>query len=215
MLITLSASYGSGGSQIGPQLAKRIGAQFFDRVIPAAVSERLAVPVSEADAHDDSSGTIIERLLSGFAVSGPVFGVPSVSREALLNNQDYLRETERLIREIAEIGDAVILGRAAAVVLRDDSRALHVRLDAPAPQRVGRLAKTGAKREAVEQRLRDTDRAREAYVKHFYGLDARDPTLYHLMIDSTVIPHATCVEVIAQAARARVSRGPAQGMAGA
>jgi cytidylate kinase len=207
MLITLSASYGAGGSQIGPQLAKQIGAQFFDRVIPAAVSERLAVSVEEADAHDDSAGSIIDRLLSGFAVSGPVFGVPAVSREALLNEQDYLHETERLIREIAEMGDAVILGRAAAVVLRDDPRALHVRLDAPVSQRIGRLAKTGAQQEAVEQRLRDSDRAREAYVKHFYGLDPRDPTLYHLMIDSTVIPHATCVEVIAQAARARRGAG--------
>ena len=52
------------------------------------------------------------------------------------------------------------------------------------------------------ERLRKSgDRAREAYVRHFYGCDARDPALYHLVIDSTTLPEAVVVDVIAAAAK--------------
>ena len=44
------------------------------------------------------------------------------------------------------------------------------------------------------------DRARTAYVKHFYGADPADPRLYHLVIDSTAIPLETVAELIVTAA---------------
>jgi cytidylate kinase len=50
--------------------------------------------------------------------------------------------------------------------------------------------------------MRQTDRARDAYVRHFYAADPRDPSIFHLMIDSTAIPLDDCVELIAGAARA-------------
>ena len=37
-------------------------------------------------------------------------------------------------------------------------------------------------------------------MRHFYGCDARDPALYHLVIDSTALATETVVEVIAAAA---------------
>jgi cytidylate kinase len=42
-------------------------------------------------------------------------------------------------------------------------------------------------RGTAERRMRETDRARNAYVRHFYNIDAHDPHLYQLTIDSTGI----------------------------
>jgi cytidylate kinase len=50
--------------------------------------------------------------------------------------------------------------------------------------------------------LDDNDRARTAYVKHFYGADPADPRLYHLVIDTTRLPASAAVDLIAAAARA-------------
>jgi cytidylate kinase len=47
------------------------------------------------------------------------------------------------------------------------------------------------------------DRVHLDYAKHFYGIELRDPSLYHLVLDSTAIPFETCVEFIASAASAR------------
>jgi hypothetical protein len=198
-LVTISASFGAGGSQIGPAVAQRLGVEFVDRAIPARVADRLQVPLDDALAHDESLGDAIGRLVSTFALLPELAG--AMVQAGYLAGEDYRRETERLIREHSS-GGAVILGRAAAVVLRDHPDALHVRLDGPAERRVAHaMAMADLSAEDAEQLRKSGDRSREAYVRHFYRCDARDPSLYHLVIDSTALPNDTVVEIIAAAAR--------------
>ena len=45
----------------------------------------------------------------------------------------------------------------------------------------------GLSRADAERLRKSGDRAREAYVRHFYGCDAARPALYHLVIDSTAL----------------------------
>ena len=198
-LVTISAAYGAGGSRIGPALARKLGVEFLDRAIPTAVADRLHVSLDNALAHDESLGDTIGRLASAFALLPELAG--AAAQAGYYAGEDYRRETERLIREHIE-GGAVILGRAGAVILRDEPDALHVRLDGPAERRVANAMQLEDLERADAERLRKSgDRAREAYVKHFYGCDARDPALYHLVIDSTSLSASTVVDVIAAAAR--------------
>ena len=199
-VVTISASYGAGGSQIGPQLAQRLSAKFVDRAIPSAVAERLAVPLSEAIAHDEAVRSVLERLLVRFAPAAQAFSGATPPPE-ILDERSYLKVTEQVIRERAAGGSVVILGRAAAVVLRDEPAALHVRLDGPRERRLEQAMRLEhADRETAERHMRETDRAREAYVRQFYDVDARDQSLYHLVLDSTALGLGTCVAVIATAA---------------
>jgi cytidylate kinase len=197
-LITLSASYGSGGSRIGPDVAAALDVPFLDRAIPAAVAEHLDLSADEVLAHEESAGGLLARIRSSLALSPE-------------HDEDYFRlETERVLREQAATGNAVILGRAAAVVLRDDQRALHVRVDGPVDRRIAQaMALEDVDMTEAERRLKQNDSAREGYVHHYYGVSARDPRLYHLVIDSTVIPLDACVELIVAAARAREHAAPA------
>jgi len=191
-LITLSASYGSGGSRIGPDLAALLDVPYLDRAIPTAVADHLALSEDEVLAHDESAGGLLARIRSSLALSPE-------------HDEDYFRlETERVLRERAATGKAVILGRAAAFVLRHDPRALHVRLDGPVEHRIAQaMALENIGMEEAERRLKQNDKAREGYVRHYYDVDARDPRLYHLVVDSTAIPLDATVELIAVAARAR------------
>jgi len=67
------------------------------------------------------------------------------------------------------------------------------------------MALESVDRETAKRHMRETDRAREAYVQQFYGVDARDASIYDLVIDSTVIGLDACVELIALAAADRAS----------
>jgi cytidylate kinase len=157
------------------------------------------VPLDDALAHDESLGDAIGRLVSTFALLPELAG--AMAQAGHVAGEDYRRETERLIREHTD-GGAVILGRAGAVILRDHPGALHVRLDGPPERRVAQAMAVEELTKQDAERLRKSgDRAREAYVRHFYGRDARDPSLYHLVIDSTSLSKETVVEVIAAAAR--------------
>ena len=147
-VVTLSASYGAGGSQVGPRLAERLGVAFLDRVIPTTVAERLAVPLDDALAHDDAVRSVLERLLLRFAPAAQAFSGAAPPSE-LVDERSFLRATEEVIRERAAAGSAVILGRAAAVVLADLPGALHVRLDGPAERR---LAQAGSSRASTARR---------------------------------------------------------------
>ncbi|NJP92147.1 cytidylate kinase-like family protein [Nonomuraea sp. FMUSA5-5] len=205
-VVTISATYGTAGSQIGPAVAERLGVPFVDRAVPSAVAEELGCPLEEALAHDDRAEHGLSRLFAG-AVRLPTVtfgGVDMYVPGAMpLAPEEFVRRTERMLKETARGQGGVFLGRAGALVLADHPGALHVRLDAPLARRVRQTATFGELSEREARRvIEDNDRARTAYVRHFYRADPADPCLYHLVLDSTTIPVTTCVELIVTAAEA-------------
>jgi cytidylate kinase len=205
-LITVSASYGAGGSRVGPAIAERLGVPFVDRVIPTDVAHALAVPLEDAIRRDESVSGPIDRLLMSLVPLAQIYG--GAPHDPMpVDDRSFRDATEQVIADRAESGRAVILGRAGALVLHDDPRALHVRLDGPAPARLRQATELqGIDRATAERRMHETDRARDAYVRQLYGADPRDPALYHLMIDSTALGLDACVELVVLAARARSER---------
>jgi cytidylate kinase len=201
-LVAISASYGAGGSEVGPALADRLGVPFVDRAIPMAVAERLEVDYDEAAAHDEafSSGSWIERILSGFI--GGDTGAPTPLPADTVTSEDFRRATEEELLRRAACGEGVIVGRGATIVLRDDPRALRVRLDGPVERRIEQAMRLGGvDRDTATRTLRQLDRVHADYARHFYDVEIRDPSLYHLTLESTALPFDTCVDLILQAAR--------------
>lgn len=205
-VVTISATYGTAGSLIGPAVAERLGVPFVDRAIPSAVAEELGCTLEEALVHDDRAEHGLGRLLSGaMRLPTVTFGGVDmyVSGAMPLAPEEYVRRTERMITQMARAQGGVFLGRAGALVLAAHPGALHVRLDAPAKRRVLQTAVlTEVTEREARKMLEDNDRARTAYVKHFYRADPADPLLYHLVLDSTTIPVDTCVDLIVTAAGA-------------
>ncbi|WP_084960680.1 AAA family ATPase [Thermoactinospora rubra] len=205
-VVTISATYGTAGSVIGPAVAERLGVPFVDRAIPSAVAEELGCTLEEALAHDDRAEHGLGRLLAG-AMRLPTVtfgGVDMYVPGAMpLAPEEFVTRTERMIKETAQSQGGVFLGRAGAVVLAEHPGALHVRLDAPLKRRVLQTATFFEIPEREARKLiEDNDRARTAYVRHFYRTDPADPHLYHLVLDSTTIPMPTCVEMVVMAADA-------------
>jgi cytidylate kinase len=62
----------------------------------------------------------------------------------------------------------------------------------------------GVDEATARETIRRLDRTHSAYLKQFYGADIDDPSLYHLVIDSTSIPIDACVELIALATRSLI-----------
>jgi len=195
-VVTISASYGAGGSWVGPEVAEHLGWRFIDRAIPVQVAERLDVPIEHAKVHDEAAEPRFTRLLARLPNTSGVV-VPEATTHA------FCRETERLLIEAADVGDVVVLGRAGAIVLRDRPGTLHVRLDGPGEARVFQAMRVEEiDEDEARRRQKSSDRARMDYVRHFYRADPRDPCHYHLVLNSTAVALPTCVELIVAAARA-------------
>jgi cytidylate kinase len=198
-VVTISASYGSGGSEVGPALAERLGVRFVDRVVSTETAHRLAQAENEG---------LFWRLIRSISPAGGLTA-GSIHAERELHDRFSDREAlESALRDAAAAGDVVILGRAGALALRDHPGALHVRLDGPAEARVFRAMEIQSVDEATaRERLAETDRARERFVRDIYGLDPTDPGLYTLVLDGTAFTTAACVEVIVAAVAAPRRQG--------
>jgi hypothetical protein len=197
-LVTLAAGYGTGGSRIAPAVAEMLGVPLLDRARPVPSGERLDELLVAQDPGDDQP-----PRLSTAAALGLCWGTPAgITLDALLPDDEERRASERAVRERAASGEGVILGRAAAVLLRDDPRVLHVRLDGPVDARVRRAMELQEiDEEEARRRLELADRARSAYVDEVYGVDPGSPGLYALVLDATAVGIDACAELVARAAR--------------
>ncbi len=200
-MVTVSATYGSGGSLVAPALASRLGLPFADRLIPARGGAGPAAECGEQLTDEERLASRRTSFLDRLAHLTGGLGLPVPSGDDL---RDHVREqVERSIRDIAAGAGGVILGRAAMVVLADHPTAFHVRLDGPEDRRCARaVAIEGIDEATARDRMAETDRARARYFTRIYGRDAADPALYHLVVDSTVLPVEACVRLVVDAATA-------------
>jgi len=210
LLITVSASYGAGGSVVAPALAGRLGLPFLQRVTTSEGHLAEPGPCDEQLSMEEVKATPVHRLLAHFTQAMPAG--PTQSPPSTHHQDEHLRgHGEAGIHHLLAAGGGVILGRAAAVVLGKD-RGFHVRLDGPAGRRAAQgAAVEGISQDQARQRLRAADKARTAYVRRLYRCDPADASPYHLVIDSTAIPLDTVTEIILTAARAHEASVPEQG----
>jgi len=203
LVITVSASYGAGGSVVAPALAARLGLPFMQRVTTSEGHPAPPGPCDEQVTTEEVKATPVHRLLASFTQAMPAG--PTQSPLSTHHQDHHLRgHGEAGIHRLLAAGaGGVILGRAAAVVLGKD-RGYHVRLDGPPERRIVQGAVVeGISEQEARTRLRVADRARTAYVRRLYRTDPADPALYHLVIDSTAIPLDTVIELILAAVRTR------------
>jgi cytidylate kinase len=201
-VVTISASYGAAGAEVAPAVAERLRLPFHDRAIPARVAGGLGVPLSEAEANDETVVRGLWRLVTSLGTMPDPGGgvVPTTAPD----DRAYRLQTERVLAEIADGAGGVVLGRAAALVLRDRPGTLHVRLDGPPERRLAEaVRRSGRPEEQVRREMETADRGREAYVRHFYRTDPAAARHYHLVVDSTVLPLETVVDLVVTAAEAR------------
>jgi cytidylate kinase len=222
-VVTVSATYGTGGSVIAPRLSEVLGLPFIDRLISADMSQDVARQEARSAFHAKSAvgesrwgrGEVASReslcegeqeiapagrFLSYFARAASVGAM--MAPDPIIDDDENIRVTvEEALRHVAAGGPAVILGRAGAIALRDRPNTFHVRLDGPVDRRVAWAAQfERLDVESARQRQAETDKARALFVKRLYRVDPTDGSLYHLVIDPTVLGIEAAVEVISLAA---------------
>ena len=201
--ITISASYGAGGSAVAPQVASLLGWPLVDRALSSTVAEQLSMPVAQVE----QGGAPPSRLTRFLLSLAPLAPQPLPVDDAPDADAAEVRTTtERLLQDAVRSG-AVVLGRAGACALQDRTDVLRVRLYGPVRARVAQAARLEGVDEATAAARQPTvDAARDAYVQRLYGRSADDPALYHLQLDSTALPLADCAALVASAWEALTRR---------
>jgi cytidylate kinase len=201
-MVTISATYGAGGSIVAPLLAKKLELPFADRLTSPRQLGAIPHHVSERASDDELAEAPRSTFLRGLALLSAEWNIPVPEDPATLPAQVRARVLSSL-EDLLESGGAVVLGRAAAIALGRRAGVYHVRLDGPVDRRVERgAAWEGVDVTLARRHLDQTDAARLRYVKQLYRMDPADPSLYHLVVDSTMLSIEACVDLVADAAAA-------------
>jgi cytidylate kinase len=204
MVITISNLYGTGAPHIARQAAEALAYRYVDRQLPVVVATRLRISPEQVEENEDTGRSLSERLLTGLERGTPELGeastLPAFDRELV----DAIAQA---VREFADAGDCVIVGRAAAVVLKDRPDVLRVFVHAPRQWRAERLMSSfGKERSVVESEIDRVDRMRAAYLNDWYGAKFGDPGNYDVCIDASAFEQHHAAELIVTAVRLRAQK---------
>ena len=203
-VVTVSASYGAHGDQIGRGLAERLGLPFVDRAIPTtAAARQLDLPEDVAESLDEHVPSRWERFVSAFASSETPQGPAGLPSEMPVTPVQFRSAAAAALRAAADTTGAVVLGRAGMVVLGGRPEVLCVRLDGPVEARIAQVVAHGVDEATARQGQREVDRVREAYARVFFNARQDDPRLYHVILDSTALSVEACIDIVVRAAEDR------------
>ncbi len=192
-LVTISREYGSGGRIIGKLLAEKIGVPFYDReIIDLAVNETGFSKELIEDAELKAKNSFAYGLSSAFSY-GDVTGGSSLS----VNEKLFLAQF-KVVREIGEKGEGVIVGRCADYVLKDIPGVTNVFVYAEHADRVKRaIEKYGDDSEKADHLIATYDKARQNYYNYHTCQKWGDYRNYNLSINSSYITEEEAAALIA------------------
>lgn len=178
-VITISRESGARGSNIGQQLAERLGYFYVDRELIHEVSLEYGVRQDEFEHIYEHAPGLLERY----------------SRR----NQEIVQLIGRIMQGLAARDNIVIVCRDAFTVLRDYSDVLNVRVTARRNVRAARLQQDhNLSLKQAKTMLDRLDTERSKYIGAFYGLDWADSGLYDLGVNTTRLSPAQGVELVLQ-----------------
>ncbi len=184
-ILTLDREYGSGGGEIAAKVSARLGWKLWDQLLTEEIARRLDCDCRAVEKHEERRDPVYQRLLKAF-MRGSFEGSQNAPRYTMVDNDCVRENVQKIVREIAETGNAVIVGRGSAYYLGDRHDAYHVFVYAPFEERVRRLRlRNKSQKEAVE--LAETiDRDRAIFIKEYFQVEWPDRHRFHLMVNSGV-----------------------------
>jgi cytidylate kinase len=197
-VITVEREYGSGGAVIAKNVADRLGWKLWDQLLTNKIARLLDCDSGTVEKHEEKRDPVFYRLFRAF-MRGSYEGSLNAPKLKIVD-ADCIREVaERVVKDAAEEGNCVIVGRGSAYYLQPRSDAFHVFIYAPFDAKVRRLQADGNSEEEAVQLAETVDRDRADFINKYFGVEWPDRHRFHLMINST-LGDALAVETILNSA---------------
>ncbi|MCI9516536.1 MAG: cytidylate kinase-like family protein [Lachnospiraceae bacterium] len=194
VIITIARQYGSGGKTIGQMLANDLGIPFYSREILRLASD-------DSGIREELFNQADEKLRSNplFGASKKVYtgGLISPESDDFVSSENLFNYQAKVIKELAEKGSCVIVGRCADFVLKDRADVVSVFVHAPADYCMERaMERNDMSRKEMEKFIAKTDKYRGDFYHYYTGNVWNDARNYDLCLNSSKLGFEKCVEEI-------------------
>ena len=181
-MITISRQFGTGGHEIGAELARRLGVKLLDKQIVNEVAKRMPV---------------VEDAMERIAARNPLWRddftnfYRSYMNKAEYDGQEQDQTSHALfeaqgiaIRKIAEQESCVLIGRCGFHIFEDHPNALKIFIHSSEDCRKRRIAeKYVISEQDAAAMIVDNDYSRELYTKTYTGSDWQDARNYDVTLN--------------------------------
>lgn len=189
-IITIGREFGSGGLDIGKEVARQLGVKCYDSDLVWQLSEKLGISREVLENIDES------RTRLRYTVDTK-YGYRNISMM-----DKMIQEQSEIIREAAQKESCVIVGRCADFVLQNRRDILPVFIYASEQYRLKRIM--DQRKWNVDQAskmLYQTEHQRRAYYKYVTGRDQSTRIGRCMLLDAGALGQDLTVQLILTAAR--------------
>ena len=221
-VITISNQFGAGGPDVGKTLAKRLGIDYLDKEIIHRVALEVNVPEEEVEEFEAEHHNKFKSFFS------TIFDLDALKKKAQVRQEElaearyddrdkipyhyhvdgwidsdiYKQMILKIVSALGQRRGVVIVGRGGQCILRDNPRTLHVRFVAEFEDRVAWTAKRrGLKLAEARDFVKKVDTRSQDYLRFYFDCDPDQPTLYHLILNTSRVPVERCAEIVESLSR--------------
>ena len=162
-IIVIGRQYGSGGHDIGKMLAEKLGFDFYDQEIIKMAAGTTGLTSDFISKNEESmTNSFLYDLVNQVYIY-------SKSEEEAPKDKIFEAES-RVIKELAEKGNCVIVGRCSDYILRDHANVLKIFFSAPMESREKRvMGRLNVSEKEAERKIRREDKLRSDNYHYYTG----------------------------------------------
>lgn len=195
-IITITRQYGSGGHNIGKALSERLGIPFYDKeLISLAAKESGISPEVFENVDEKATNSLLYSLSLGLYNYGNGF---SSMGDLPVNDKLYILQ-HKIIKQLANEGPCVFVGRCADYVLKDHQNLTKIYIYADIDVRTKRAVERQSIDPArAKQAVLKADKNRANYYSFYSGKKWGLADNYDLCINSTALSTEQAVDIICE-----------------
>ena len=184
-VITIGRQLGSGGKEVGLQLAEELGIKCYDKELleRAAKDSGLCQELFENNDEKPTNSFLYSLVMDTYS-----FGYSSAAfADMPINHKIFLAQFDT-IRKIASEGPCILVGRCADYALEEFDNVLSVFIHADMDARIRRIARiydlTDAK---AKDLIKKTDKRRSSYYNYYSNKKWGAAESYNICLDSSLL----------------------------
>ena len=181
-VITISKEFGTEGEKVASRVAEKLGYEYIGKNLVADIAKELNISESEAVTFHKTSQSRILRFVDRYTCS---IVQKVVDREhGCLDDKNYYEVTKKLVENVYEAGDVIILGWGSQCLLKGKPDTLHVRLIKDNDLKINEIMQSQNLSHKASKGFIDREEGDlKAYIKHYFNEDWNAAHLYDLIID--------------------------------
>jgi cytidylate kinase len=202
--ITISRETGAGAITVGEKLAEYLQAHSPAGPCPWTVFDKNLVEKVLED-HD------LPKRLARFMPEDRCPQIEDIMAEVLgLRPPSWtlVHQTVETMLRLAQMGRVILVGRAACVITHKLKNVFHVRLVASWDKRVAHIQQIHHfDAAAAADFVRKSDQGRKRYVQTYFNQHIDNPLLYHMILNTDLVPFDAAARIIGDAVLRRLAAG--------